>query len=849
MKRAALLSCLLLIAVPVSTEATEPARAGEYVHEVFQTPHPYPSSGADEPVLTWVDEVIFPGATYISLHFAHLDLADGDFLVVRSPDGSQKWVYERQGRNGLGAADGGFYATHIRGPHAVVELHTAGHASAFGYLIDYYGRGYDRYEIEMMWAQGIGEKANIPYPPEDPESLCGADDTREAKCYESTEVDAYETSRAVARLLLNGSSWCTGWLIGNAGHAMTNEHCISSQSQLNSIDFEFMAEGATCQTNCNFPLACPGVIEASGGTFITDNDSLDYALMIPDTSTANGTDLPATYGFMKLRQTGAVLNERIYHPQHPAGWGKRIGVESSYPADVAMGGYCYASSVSENPCSGGPGDVGYWTDTQGGSSGSPVLGYSDNKIVSLHHCRGTAFCNSGNPAQDDRNRGVPVPAIIAALGDNIPPGALCDAFDGPATLTATSSVDNRVDLSWDAVVGADITYRVHRAVGDCPQSEYETIATDLVATGFADTTVSGGTTYAYTVTAYAGTEGCESDASPCGDAAATGLCIWPPEFDGIESADNLASADCGIALGWSDGALHCGADIRYNVYRATFSGFQPGPGNLVASCVTETTWTDDSVISGEEYFYVVRAEDDSGNGQGACSGGNEESNTVELSAVPTGPDELFFADDMEVMGSEKWVNDGTGGTPWQRVTTSSHSPTHSQFCADEGFVKDRRLVTATSVDFAGAPTGRLQFWHRFDMESSWDGGVLEYSVNEGATWFDILASNGGSIPANAGRIVQGGYTMTLSSGSNPIGGRQAWSGASGGWEQVVVDLGDFAGQSVRFRWRLGCDGSVSDVGWWVDDVKVFQGSDCGSPAIFVDGFESGTTAEWSVTVP
>ena len=135
------------------------------------------------------------------------------------------------------------------------------------------------------------------------------------------------------------------------------------------------------------------------------------------------------------------------------------------------------------------------------------------------------------------------------------------------------------------------------------------------------------------------------------------------------------------------------------------------------------------------------------------------------------------------------------------------------------------------------------------MESSWDGGVLEYTVNDGASWFDILAGNGGSIPANSDRMVQGGYTQTLNSSSNPIGGRQAWSGASTGWEQVLVDISDFAGQTVRFRWRLGCDGSVSDVGWWVDDVEVLQGSDCGSSVIFLDGFESGDTSEWSLTLP
>ena len=36
------------------------------------------------------------------------------------------------------------------------------------------------------------------------------------------------------------------------------------------------------------------------------------------------------------------------------------------PDFICEGGFCYASSLTEVPCSGGPGDVGYWTDTQGG---------------------------------------------------------------------------------------------------------------------------------------------------------------------------------------------------------------------------------------------------------------------------------------------------------------------------------------------------------------------------------------------------------------------------------------------------------------------------------------------------
>jgi hypothetical protein len=30
-----------------------------------------------------------------------------------------------------------------------------------------------------------------------------------------------------------------------------------------------------------------------------------------------------------------------------------------------------------------------------------------------------------------------------------------------------------------------------------------------------------------------------------------------------------------------------------------------------------------------------------------------------------------------------------------------------------------------------------------------------------------------------------------------------------------------AGQSVRFRWRQSTDGSVTDLGWFIDDVRIY----------------------------
>jgi hypothetical protein len=197
---------------------------------------------------------------------------------------------------------------------------------------------------------------------------------------------------------------------------MTNEHCIEDQSDASNTDYEFMSEGATCGQICP-QLGCDGTIEATSATLIQDSSSLDYALV----ELTSATDLPTTYGFMRLRETGPLLAERIYIPQHPAGRAKEIAVESTYPDDA--GGFPTTVSLSESTCSGGLPEVGYWADTEGGSSGSPVLSYDDHLVVALHHCRGSAFCTSGT-GSDDPNRGVDITLIIADLGANLPNNAV-----------------------------------------------------------------------------------------------------------------------------------------------------------------------------------------------------------------------------------------------------------------------------------------------------------------------------------------------------------------------------------------------------------------------------------------
>jgi hypothetical protein len=817
---------------------------GEYVQESIATGHPYAKAKVQEGQVSLLqsDTVTYPGATYIALHFARFDLAPGDFVVVRSGDFSQKWTYSGLGRGDLGLSDQGFFATHIKGETAVIELYSDNHHQGYGYEIDFYGRGYSEEEIQYYWDQGLGEEMNLPRPKGDSRSVCTSDDTEEVKCYETSDPEAYDKARAVCRLTLNGNAHCTGWLIGSEGHIMTNEHCIGSQSELNNIDFEFMAEGATCATNCASSLACPGVIEASGGTLISVNAPYDFALVLPDTSVNGNTDLVSTYGYMQLRESGAVVGERLYIAQHPAGWGKRLAMLSSYSEDT--GGFARVYSIDEEACSGGASDVdvGYWADTQGGSSGSPVLGYSDNRVIALHHCRGNNSCTSGNPGSDDPNRGVPIQDVIAALGPDLPDGATCDPPEAPTGLSAQTNGDNRIDLTWNPVTGAD-SYVVYRAQGSCGTGTLEKIADQVATPAYSDTNVSGDITYNYQVKAFIESTSCTGTFSTCADETATGVCTLPPLFDGVDEVVNAYTPACGIALSWNAATPQCSGPISYTVYRSEVSGFTPDAGTQVA-CLTETTYLDQSVLPDTMYYYIVRAEDGSGNGSGPCVSGNQETNTVELGAFASGPNQVMFADDLE-NGPDQFVFESgpsSGGTPWALIDGTDplfnhyHSPTHSLHVVDATSAAEEMVRLAAPVMVPNQLGTILRWFHEVEIEDRYDGGVLEYSLDLN-TWYDILEGNDGVIPDNANRFLQNGYNMTLNTTTtNVLSARDAWSGDLGGYHEVLVDLTDFADQNVYFRWRLGTDGSVGDTGWYLDDIEVLYPTLCsgGSPILTID---------------
>ena len=349
----------------------------------LQTRHPYRL--AREAVLT--EEIHLPGASYIAPHFSRFDLAPGDWLVLRSPDGTRQWRYEGEGKPGMGR-NGGFWGIPIPGDRAIIELHGANNHEGWGYRIDKVARGFAHYD-------------------EPPNPICGADDKRNARCYETSHPNHYDQSRAVLRLHISGIYLCTGWLLGPNGHVMTNGHCIETMAEAQDTAYEVMAEGACSQT-CS-TLQCPGNIVSNFGTLVRRSfPTLDYALIKLNVNPAT------TYGYMKLRQQPSQLGERLYIPQHPGGWGKQIALHSTHPDDPT--GYPQVQDTLGN-------DLLYFADINYGSSGSPVLSHDDHCVIALHSS--TLGCDVPMPGNTRiGNVGAKASLIIADLGSDLPPGAV-----------------------------------------------------------------------------------------------------------------------------------------------------------------------------------------------------------------------------------------------------------------------------------------------------------------------------------------------------------------------------------------------------------------------------------------
>lgn len=294
-----------------------------------------------------------PGSGYVKIHFTDLRILPGDVLTVSNPDGTEKYTYTRDLKSSLTATPDatGFWAMSITGSMAVVSLKNP----LSRVRIDKITRGYT--EAEMSSQPSV-------------QSICGTNDYKDAVCYQSSNPTEWGKTASVAKLLRNGSSLCTAWRVGPNNRMLTNNHCFTSRT---GIEVWFNYQCPTCGGT-----ASAAVTKVLVDQVLKTDAGLDYTLF----SVQNFAAI-SSFGYLELDARVPAVGEEMYIVGHPAGKLKKLSLRDNNNG----GGYCVVRAVRVNG-NVSQSDISYMCDTEGGSSGSPVLSRRTHKVIGLHHFGG-----------------------------------------------------------------------------------------------------------------------------------------------------------------------------------------------------------------------------------------------------------------------------------------------------------------------------------------------------------------------------------------------------------------------------------------------------------------------------
>ncbi|MBL4707312.1 MAG: hypothetical protein JKY48_02580 [Flavobacteriales bacterium] len=176
------------------------------------------------------------------------------------------------------------------------------------------------------------------------------------------------------------------------------------------------------------------------------------------------------------------------------------------------------------------------------------------------------------------------------------------------------------------------------------------------------------------------------------------------------------------------------------------------------------------------------------------------------------------------MGNGGWISDGTNntwdmGTPTGSVINSAANGVNAYVTNLTGNYNNNEesYVLGPCFDFTtlNAPQFKMNVW--WNSENSWDGAVLQMSIDNGVTWTQVGTFLDPNNWYNDNTI--NGLQNTGFSG-------EGWTGnaaniGSNGWVLAEHDLTGAANQpSVQLRIAFGSDGSVQDEGFAFDDIVI-----------------------------
>ncbi len=440
----------------------------------------------------------------------------------------------------------------------------------------------------------------------------------------------------------------------------------------------------------------------------------------------------------------------------------------------------------------------------------------------------------------------------------------CAGTPTSAPTVTAAGIDRGVHLTWDPVAGAS-SYQVYRTDGVFGCDFGKILATETEGTEFVDSGLKNGRDYSYTVIAKGPDAACFGPASSCATVApvpgaAIGISPQPGSLgflngDGDGVLDNCEQLEVGIVVS------NTGAEPLTNVRIVSIERVSH-PILVLSELPVAVADSIDSCSSGEGLvvfepsgldredrlsFRVEVTSDE--------IAPDTRSQIVEVD-LPTEVDHEFFASrtfsfetDLENWNVVQGTFDRTGGGGGDGTTFSVDSSAFLDDVCDE----------IRSPAFSLSATSTVTLWNNYDIQGR-SGGSWFDRANVGLVDSDgnrtVINSDGGR-PYNADDSGPGVFSGCNGTEDGWAGNEDTWGTSS--WSTAALDAAGHGGRPVRLDVVYASDNILNRRGFWFDQVTVtdfnlqiddVQSDVCASSMpIFLDGFETGDTSQWTVSTP
>ena len=198
--------------------------------------------------------------------------------------------------------------------------------------------------------------------------------------------------------------------------------------------------------------------------------------------------------------------------------------------------------------------------------------------------------------------------------------------------------------------------------------------------------------------------------------------------------------------------------------------------------------------------------------------------------------EIVFSDDVE-SGEGSWTKQtDLGDNGFVISTTKKNSGNSSWFVPNDDSPSDYHLVR--SLDLTGMSNPQLAFYQSFNLEETWDGGVVEIKEASSSVWVD----------AGDYFTLNGYNTQIQQNPASAISGRNAFSGNQPSFKQSILDLTEVSGQVIEVRFRIVSDAAAAEDGWYIDDIELSDAVVLTNHASATFGVDGATRASASTMI-